>query len=669
MFCCFFVTEGPIAVVEGASCTDTDGNVRKLGEEWKEGRCTNCFCSSGGKACSSPMCMGPPAGQQCRVKPGTEDDCCHKYDCEVSRPCVLPGGTIHIHGHRWNVGKCMSCLCNNGSSECMSPMCTGPPMSDQYCSVRPGTEENCCPDYDCEGCVDTMGNHYTVGEMWGDPCNRCTCKGDQDAFCKTEVCVDLNPGITPPCHWIIQPDECCPRDNGPGGTVCDEPVSVCPPGSGIAPECPTHLCLEATCPNHPDALCMISRCGACHTVFYLEGYKVECGNDPITIEPVCPETVSMTCIVSPCPMEECTYHPQAVCYTDYCEPCQAVFYDKNDRPLICGDPLNILVQCKDSSSTKRAVGDMWEEGCNECTCAPSGIPKCTPKKCAIDRNRLPPLCQVVYGEVDKCCPARTVCYEAISECPSASMVAPSCPDDLCVSATCETHPEAKCRISRCGGCSVKFFDESKRHIEECRGKFVDLHTVCPNVGFVVTCFAPPCLGATCESNPDLTCHADVCQPCTPVFYDDNNNLQSCTPGTANVCNPAVKILTPRGTRTHPRCRWDGKFSPKQCDSMGYCWCVEADGSMDDTQDHSQTGHELICGFSLPCQYEVKINKVMQERGKTVTFNPTCLTNGFYDTVQCNAEECWCSEKDGTVVIGSTKPQGEPLKCSEHIFYV
>ncbi|XP_071808664.1 kielin/chordin-like protein [Asterias amurensis] len=832
------------------TCTDWNGIVRENGEEWKEGKCVDCFCSSGRRVCVSTMCAGPPAGQQCRIRPGTEDDCCHQYDCEVSSPCVLPDGTIHTHGDRWSVGKCMSCLCNNGLSECNSPMCLGPPMSDQYCSVRPGTEENCCPEYDCEGCVDTMGNHYAVNETWGNPCNQCKCKGDEDAYCKTEVCIGLNRAVSPPCHWVIQPDECCPRDTGPGGTVCDEPISACDPGSSIAPECPTHLCLEATCSNHPDAQCMISRCGHCHTVFYLEGYKVECGNEPITIRPVCPKPVSMQCIMSPCPSEECTYHPEAVCYTDYCEPCQAVFYDENDRPLICGDPSNIVVQCKDSINTKHAVGDMWEEGCNECTCQASGIPTCTANKCAIDRNHLPLLCEAVYGDVDKCCPARMVCYEAISECPQyitvapscpddlcvsatcethpqakcrisrcggcsvkffdenkqlieecsgqpldlcpndgpvvacfapacldatcdskpgltchadacepctpvfhddnnnlhsctpvlevcldssntntyavgesweedckvctcsdngmsiciaktcvidgshlpplcevvyregdnccparmvcyeaisecpqSIMVAPSCPDDLCVSATCETHPQAKCRISRCGGCSVKFFDENKRPIEECTGKRVDLHTVCPIGGPVVACFAPACRDATCDSNPGLTCHADACEPCTPVFHDDNNNLQSCTLGTANLCNPAVKIVTPRGTRTLPRCLWNGKFSPKQCDSMGYCWCVGADGSMVDTPDQTQTGQDLICGFSLPCQYEVKINKVKKERGKPVTFNPTCLTNGFYDTVQCNAEECWCSEKDGTVVIGSKKPQGESLKCS------
>ena len=59
---------------------------------------------------------------------------------------------------------------------------------------------------------------------------------------------------------------------------------------------------------------------------------------------------------------------------------------------------------------------------------------------------------------------------------------------------------------------------------------IDLHTVCTIGGPVVACFVPACHDATCDSNPGLTCHADACEPCTPVFHDDNNNLQSCTLG-------------------------------------------------------------------------------------------------------------------------------------------
>ena len=61
-------------------------------------------------------------------------------------------------------------------------------------------------------------------------------------------------------------------------------------------------------------------------------------------------------------------------------------------------------ECKDSSSNKHGVGDTWEESCNKCICDASGIPACKPKTCDLDAGDLPPLCEAVYGEGDKCCP-------------------------------------------------------------------------------------------------------------------------------------------------------------------------------------------------------------------------------------------------------------------------
>lgn len=59
---------------------------------------------------------------------------------------------------------------------------------------------------------------------------------------------------------------------------------------------------------------------------------------------------------------------------------------------------------------------------------------------------------------------------AISKCPGGKSVPESCPDDLCLKATCESHPEAKCFISRCGGCFAKFFDANDTVIEDCSQK-------------------------------------------------------------------------------------------------------------------------------------------------------------------------------------------------------
>jgi hypothetical protein len=36
-------------------------------------------------------------------------------------------------------------------------------------------------------------------------------------------CEDPPKGVLPMfCRWIVQPEECCPRDYGPNGFVCEE---------------------------------------------------------------------------------------------------------------------------------------------------------------------------------------------------------------------------------------------------------------------------------------------------------------------------------------------------------------------------------------------------------------------------------------------------------------
>ena len=42
-----------------------------------------------------------------------------------------------------------------------------------------------------------------------------------------------------------------------------------------------------------------------------------------------------------------------------------------------------------------------------------------------------------------------------------------CPDSLCDDTTCKGHPHAKCLISRCGGCSVKFYKHDE--LVKCAG--------------------------------------------------------------------------------------------------------------------------------------------------------------------------------------------------------
>ena len=53
------------------------------GETWKYG-CADCQCVNGFLSCVSVGCETflVPEGIICKVLPGTENDCCPKYDCD-----------------------------------------------------------------------------------------------------------------------------------------------------------------------------------------------------------------------------------------------------------------------------------------------------------------------------------------------------------------------------------------------------------------------------------------------------------------------------------------------------------------------------------------------------------------------------------------------------------
>ena len=56
------------------------------GETWKDG-CADCQCVNGFPTCFWVGCgtFQVPEGIICNVRPGTENDCCPKYDCEEGK--------------------------------------------------------------------------------------------------------------------------------------------------------------------------------------------------------------------------------------------------------------------------------------------------------------------------------------------------------------------------------------------------------------------------------------------------------------------------------------------------------------------------------------------------------------------------------------------------------
>ncbi len=71
------------------------------------------------------------------------------FTLKVDNRCADSEGNKHAHGEEWDQGKCEHCLCDNGLNACTSPMCRDPPEGKR-CTVRPGIENECCPQFDCE---------------------------------------------------------------------------------------------------------------------------------------------------------------------------------------------------------------------------------------------------------------------------------------------------------------------------------------------------------------------------------------------------------------------------------------------------------------------------------------------------------------------------------------
>ena len=67
---------------------------------------------------------------------------------EEGLPCVDNLGTTRMDRATWKVDKCEFCRCLKGEVLCVSPNCTAP-LEGRDCTIKPGTQDDCCPSYDC----------------------------------------------------------------------------------------------------------------------------------------------------------------------------------------------------------------------------------------------------------------------------------------------------------------------------------------------------------------------------------------------------------------------------------------------------------------------------------------------------------------------------------------
>ncbi|XP_072025365.1 kielin/chordin-like protein isoform X3 [Amphiura filiformis] len=217
-----------------------------------------------------------------------------------------------------------------------------------------------------------------------DGCNTCTCSNGLWGCTKIGCqAVDCNHNGKPYAEGDTRPagDGCniCSCSNG--NWLCTKKAcQVCPDGTTPV-NCFADPCTVTSCAAYPDATCQANYCGGCNAEFS------DTKGNPLTPEQckVCPDgTTPVNCFADPCTVTSCAAYPDATCQANYCGGCNAEFSDTKGNPLT-------PEQCKgcvDKTTGKTyKFGDVYNDGCNDCTCMESGSFTCTEKACL---TTLPP---------------------------------------------------------------------------------------------------------------------------------------------------------------------------------------------------------------------------------------------------------------------------------------
>ncbi|XP_033108270.1 zonadhesin-like [Anneissia japonica] len=600
--------------------------------------------------------------------------------------CLSATGRMYLPGEDWVEGSCRLCACDMAGRSVCSNICQ-----------LPSTAAN------SQTCVDTSGQVYFAGQKWNNTqCQTCTCEANGQITCQARCSYSLTDPLPTGCSFIWTDDKCCPAQ-----TVCN---GRCPAGIETTP-CFMNPCRSARCPLNRAARCRSNYCGGCNAVFvneenvpvkctecvsswgreytsgsmWIEDGCTEClcSRDgtktcraiqcPTTTDPIpngcrlvpctngcCNLKVSCDCEVSTanvrrcdaCATATCQSHPNAVCRTNTCNGCNAVFYDEFNKPVHC-QYLSPLHNCP----AGLAHMECFVNPCANAQCLAHPDALCRPNYCGT--------CHPEFFDANK----QLVNCELQPEC------ARSCMSNPCDTASCSDHPTAICRPNYCGGCVAEFFDENNRQVT-CAD--------CPPSKPKHWCFFNPCEGATCSNYPDALCRPNSCGGCHAEFYNINNQIVECAIApvqqimmttsmpsqvSGNPCDPmAVKYLTdPIVTSFNPRCTSDGYFSPKQCDGQGACWCTDPTGQQVTRYTNSRAQALNLECAQRPCHQALLEAQTNLNLGVSATWIPDCDSDGSFEEEQCNDVECWCVEPDGAKIPYSMKVIGLELNCDDICF--
>ncbi|XP_045589511.2 kielin/chordin-like protein isoform X2 [Procambarus clarkii] len=226
-----------------SGCVDERDVEHEVGSRWTKDPCTTSLCTEAGIKDARKYCSPLPPRPGCSLHT-PRGECCPVWNCSG---CVDERGVEHEVGSRWTKDPCTTSLCTEAGIKDVRKYCSPLPPRPG-CSLHTPRGE-CCPVWNCSGCVDERGVEHEVGSRWTkDPCtiSLCTEAGIKDV---RKYCSPLPP--RPGCSPYTPRGECCPVWN------CRDPIadfSGCVDERGVEHEveshwtkdpCTTSLCTEA----------------------------------------------------------------------------------------------------------------------------------------------------------------------------------------------------------------------------------------------------------------------------------------------------------------------------------------------------------------------------------------------------------------------------------------
>ncbi|XP_070544252.1 SCO-spondin-like [Ptychodera flava] len=608
------------------------------------GMCVD-FCSDDVDCPTNSLCCSNGCGKACVKGTSTE--------------CVDEHGLSHPEGDLWHRDSCTRCSCMHGKIKCTSMECQ--PVPENCLPVFKTGQ--CCPTFQCS----TEPTCDREGQVWiRDICTNCTCK-DGITHCMGQSCPKVKPG----CVAINKEGQCCPdmqctgcvskthQHFEDGQTWNEDMCTTCVCQNGQS------MCTSMTCEAPKPGCTVIPKDGqCCPTIICAKGEDKPCiaaWRSVPTMLLMGKPVPAPGAFVPVCDLNG--FFNATQCHTTgYCWCVDRFGVEKTGTRTSFGMPECEVETCMDTKGVMYYEGDEWKnDNCETCKCV-DGLSVCNTMTCP----SIPENCMPIETD-DHCCPQYICTDYCIDVKANRHQVFDRWTLNSCTTCTCYNE-RVICRSQDCptptenipAGCRMV-----PQEGECCPSKMI-CNDDCPVDKPVVRCLRNPCDDAVCVDHPDAKCRPNYCGGCNAEFYDEFNNKLTCRTTTA--CNPEIVKTTNEGTEMIPRCTPDGYYSPKQCDNTGACWCVDRTGEMiEDTK--KPVGEDVECEEEPPCQKELNDIQDKLNRDIRVTSDPQCDRQGWYMPEQCNpsTNECWCSEKDGTEILGSRKVMGQELNCNRPCF--